>query len=159
MVSLRDVMYRVALSIMGNEDDALDAVQDTIVRLWDNRRRLSGADNPPAYCVGALRKQCVSALRNRRTVIQLDCELPISDNFEAVRSVESRDKLMILRQIIASLPREQKRVVELTIFSQCSTAEIVEITGLSNQNVRTLLSRARRKIKESFTLQNDIIHD
>lgn len=159
MVSLRDVMYRVALSIMGNEDDALDVIQDTIVRLWDSQMLLFSADNRPAYCIGALRKQCISALRSRRANQPLDCDLPLSDNCETIRSVESRDTLLTLRRIIDSLPRDQKRVIELTVFSQCSTAEIVEITGFSNQNVRTLLSRGRRKIKELFTLQNDIIHD
>lgn len=159
MVSLRDMMFRVALAIMGNEDDALDAIQDTIVRLWDNRKLLSDADNRAAYCIGALRKQCLSALRSRRPTVALNCEMPLSDNLETVRSLESRDTLLSLRRIINELPHDQKRVVELTVFSQCSTVEIVEITGLSNQNVRTLLSRGRRKIKELFTLQNNIRND
>ena len=152
---IRDTMFRVALGIMGSEDDALDAIQDTVVRLWTNRRLLAAASNSQAYCIGALRKQCLSMIRTRRDSVALEsCDLSDSDHDAAVSAIESRDSLRIIRQIIQSLPQGQKRAIELSVFSQCSNEDIARITGFSEQNVRTLLSRARRRIKELFTLHS-----
>ena len=44
--------------------------------------------------------------------------------------------------------------MELSSFGECSNEEIAEITGYSNENVRTLLSRARKTVKKLFLINN-----
>ena len=53
------------------------------------------------------------------------------------------------------LPEQQRQVLQLRAFNECSFEEIESITGLTSVNVRTLLSRGRRRLKE---LYNQVIN-
>lgn len=65
---------------------------------------------------------------------------------------ETRDQLGHLRNLIATLPKNQQDVLNLSVFGDCSNEEISEITGESAANVRQLLSRARKKLKSIYKL-------
>lgn len=151
VMPLHGVMYRVAFHIMGNADDACDAIQDTLEKLWIRRKTLSSVDNTKGYCIGALKNHCLTLLRQSKTVEHTDTLPDRADSTDIHNRIEARDNISRLRQIINGLPELQRRVISLSIFSQCSNAEICSITGLSDQNVRANLSRARHKIKELFT--------
>lgn len=49
------------------------------------------------------------------------------------------------------MPPAQKEILRLSIFEDLSAKEISEITGVSGTNVRQLLSRGRKKIKEIYS--------
>ncbi|MCM1292104.1 MAG: sigma-70 family RNA polymerase sigma factor [Bacteroides sp.] len=152
--SLSDAMYRTAFHIMRDRDDALDAVQDTLMTLWVNRHRLEAADNRRSYCIIAVRNQCISTLRSRHTVTPIDDTPDISDESSMPDRIAARDSIDLLRQIITCLPKGQQKVMELASFSQLSNDEIAEATGLSPTNIRTILSRARKKVKHLFIINS-----
>ena len=58
--------------------------------------------------------------------------------------------MLFRSSLIEKLPEQQKEVMKLRHYSECSMEEIVDLTGISATNVRTILSRARKKIKEQF---------
>lgn len=151
VMPLQNVMYRVALHIMGNADDACDAIQDTLEKLWIKRSTLSCVENAKAYCIGVLKNQCLTILRQTKATDTIDNLPDSTDSIDLSSQVEARDNISRIRLIIASLPETQRRVAELSIFSQCSNTEICSITGMTDQNVRANLSRARHRIKELFT--------
>ncbi len=156
VMPMKEVMFRIAFKILGSESDALDAIQDTLVSLWSNRSRLTMASNPQAYCLGALKNRCLSTLRTRNETVALDSN-PIAADEDAVsRAIDARDSLSLMRKLIESLPEGQRRVVSLSAFSEYTNEEIAALTGFSEQNVRTLLSRGRRRIKELFILHSPI---
>jgi RNA polymerase sigma-70 factor (ECF subfamily) len=53
-------------------------------------------------------------------------------------------------ELMSQLPPQQQEVMKLRTWGDCSLQEIAEITGMSHDNARTLLSRARRKLKELY---------
>ena len=65
--------------------------------------------------------------------------------------MEQREDMKRLLRLIAELPENQRQVLLLRHFEEKSNAEIEQETGLSNANIRVLLSRARKTIKELFT--------
>ena len=140
-------MYRVAYMILENDDDASDAVQTAMIRIWEHRDSLSEISNPEAYCITAARSAAIDMTRSRRPVNQLSdaCNLVACDS--ADERLEKGQELSAVECIIRQLPENQQRVLSLSAFSECSNAEISLITGLSDANVRTLLSRARTKLR------------
>lgn len=151
VMPLQAIMYRIALRITGNHDDACDAIQDTLVRLWNHAGSLAVAQDKSAYCVGALKKQCISLMRSRKEHAPVEI-LACNPSPESLSDdVERRDTLRIIREAIGGLPESQRRVMELSVFSQCDNSEICDITGMTDANVRAALSRGRRRIKELFT--------
>ena len=61
----------------------------------------------------------------------------------------------LVRMLIARLPRQQRMVMMLRDVKGCSYEEVERLTGLNAVNVRVLLSRARKKIREEFTKWNN----
>ena len=69
--------------------------------------------------------------------------------------METRDEVRQVKNIIAQLPEQQQKVVILRDVKECSYEEIEHITGLNSINIRVLLSRARKRIREQFNKLNN----
>ena len=66
------------------------------------------------------------------------------------KELEMQDKVEQVRHLINRLPENQRQVLRLRGIEDCSIDEIEQITGLSAVNIRVLLSRARKIIREQF---------
>ena len=143
-------MYATAMTILRNSDDASDAVQEAFTRLWEKRDDLPNIDNPEAYCVTTIRRICIDRIRRVTYPINEISEdtLLISDDSD--EQADNRESIQLVTLLMNKLPEQQRQVLQLRAFNDCSFEEIESITGLTGVNVRTLLSRARRRIRELF---------
>lgn len=140
-------VYVMCRAIVGDADEAADAVQETFVLLWEHRAGLDRVGSVEAYTRTVARNICLRRLRTRLPSGSLDKlgELP-AGNQEA----EAQSDVSHLRSLIDRLPPMQRRVMTLSAIGGCSNEEIAKITGESHDNVRQLLSRARKRIKEMY---------
>lgn len=152
IISQLPVMYRVAYSLSGDKEEAGDLVQDTMVRLWDNRETLDNITNHTAYCITVMKHRYYDMVKSRRATETLTTEPEAL--IERDELIDHRSSLELVQKIIDTLPEGQRAVIRLSAFAGQSNEEISEITGYSHENVRTLLSRARKNIKKLFTLNN-----
>ena len=143
-------MYVTAMTILRNSDDASDAVQEAFTRLWEKRDDLPNIDNPEAYCVTTIRRICIDRLRRTTYPINdlTEDTLHISDDSD--EQADNRESIQLVTLLMSKLPEQQRQVLQLRAFNDCSFEEIESITGLTGVNVRTLLSRARRRMRELF---------
>lgn len=149
-------MFAVAVTMLRDRDEAADAVQDAMTRLWEKKAELVDISVPEAFCVTMVKRICIDRLRAGQA--------HPPDGLESVRTLSAedadagaREKSMqdLISRMILLLPPSQQRVIRLSIFNECSNDEIAGITGESPSNVRQLLSRARRKIKELYLKYNN----
>lgn len=145
-------LYRVAFRLMGNARDAEDMVQEAYLKLWNKRDELTNVVNTEAYCVTLIKNLCYDTLR--KTHPDEDGhgpeELNLPTDINIVREVEQRDEVNQVRRLINRLPAQQRRVILLRDVNDCSFEDIEKATGLNAINIRVLLSRARKKIREQF---------
>lgn len=143
-------MYATAITILRNSDDASNAVQEAFTRLWEKRDDLPNIDTPEAYCVTTIKRICIDRIRKNALPINEVTEdtLLISDDSDI--QADNRESLQLVTLLMNKLPEQQRQVLQLRAFNDCSLEEIESITGLTGVNVRTLLSRARRRMKELF---------
>ena len=146
-------LYRVAYRLSGNEQDAQDILQETFLKMWSGRDKLGPIDNPVAFDITTLKHVYVDSLRRRRPD---ECqslsseEVTVASDTDVGRQIESGDALDKVTVLIDSLPDAQRRVMRMRDLADLSMEEIETATGLSPGNIRTLLSRARKKIKEQY---------
>ena len=76
---LQPVMQRMAESLLGNEEDAADVVQDCFVTLWNDRQKLRRVVNHEAWCVTMVKRRCIDLLRRRRPTVELDEALILAE--------------------------------------------------------------------------------
>ncbi len=136
-------LYSAAYALLANQDDAADAVQDTMVKLWNRRDMLITVESPLGFSLTMLRNTALDMIRGRKPSEQPNVDL-------ADRIPDEPDSEAFIRRAIASLPNAQREVVTLSAFGQLSGSEIAAATGQSADNVRQLLCRARRKLREIY---------
>ena len=147
-------LYRFAFRLTGNREDAEDLVQEAFLKLWNSRERIGEPENPAAFCMTALRNTFVDSVRRRRedsSTIPLDERLTITADNDVGRDIESRDSINMVLSLIDNLPSNQRDIMRMRDIADAPFDEIETVTGLSPGNIRTLLSRARKKIKEQYT--------
>ena len=149
-------LYGVAFRLLENEDDARDVLQDAYLKLWDKRDALGIIDNPEAFCTTLVRNMCLDLLRSphyvrERQQVELTESLPIT----APDETDARDKVQVVQTLVARLPLQQQQVIRLRDMRGYTCQEIEQLTGLSANNIRVVLSRARKKIREDYLKQRD----
>lgn len=129
-------LYRAALAILGDPQEAEDAVQDAFVRFLE--KAPEQLDSPAAWLTRVLVNGCKSRLRLAwRRVGPLPETLPAPDPQE-------REEL----EELYSLPPEDRAVIHLYYCEGYSTDEIARILGQRPGTVRSRMSRARGKLRK-----------
>ena len=132
-------LYRAALSLLGDPQEAEDAVQDAFVRYLE--RAPEELENPGAWLMRVLVNNCKSRLRLAwRRVGPLPDALPAP-------AMEERE---VLEELFA-LPPADRAVLHLYYYEGYTTDEVARITGQRPGTVRTRLSRAREKLRQLLT--------
>lgn len=148
---MRDQMYRTAFLLLRQEEDAADIVQETFVRLWENRQELAGVANVKAYCLMAVRNRSLTLIKSRRVTEELS-DMSGDSGMDSSQAVEYRETSLRVEAAINSLPENQRQAIRLSSFEQCSNEEIAVLMGITNVNVRALLSRGRKRLRELLKL-------
>lgn len=144
-------MRAMAMRLLsGNPDNVADALQDTALSLWKNLSTFEKAANRTAYVVGAVRKTCLTRISAARESFSENHIPEIADDTTA----DDKDTEEYLQTLISSLPPVQAEIVRLNVVQGYSGPEIAEKTGLSPENVRQMLSRARRTLRTLYTKKN-----
>jgi len=147
-----DAMYRMAYYVTADRDDALDAVQESVASLWEHRGELSGVQDVKSYAVTTAKRHAINILRRRTNpTAPLDSATMVPDpDADTALRIEHSDTLSKVRSLMESLSPNEQQVIRLRSQAECSISEIASITGLKETNVRQLISRARRKLKELY---------
>lgn len=146
-------LYRAAFHLMGNAQDAEDMVQEAYLKLWKRRDELpTDIANLEAYCVTLVKHVCHDTLRLAH--LEEDGrppeELPIVGNTNVAHEVELKDEAHQVMTLIGQLPDQQRQIMQMRDVEDLAYEEIEKATGLTSANIRVLLSRARKKIREQF---------
>jgi RNA polymerase sigma-70 factor (ECF subfamily) len=148
---LSDRFYRVAYHILESQEDAEDAVQELYLKLMRTPDRFSEIQDPAAFGITILRNICIDIIRRRkkRRSEELN-EYMIADDSSPDKAAAEKDKLRILIHEIDRLPHKQSIVLKMKTIEGLGYDEISQRTGLSQVNIRVLVSIARKTLKKNL---------
>ena len=143
-------LYVVAWRLTGNTQAAEDLVQETFLRLWTRRHQLANIDNPEAYSIMTLRRIFYDIKRTKHID---EAERDVSEmQHKATENlserIDAQDQWQRIRAMILALPDPQGKVMLMRDVEGRTYEEISTETGLTEVNLRSVLSRARKKIRE-----------
>ena len=151
-------LFSVAYRLMSNAQAAEDMVQETFLKLWMQRDKMEKVDNPEAYSITVLRRIFYDKMRagHLQEVDKDVGSLQVSSSQNISKQLEEADEYQRVRQLITHLPEPQARIMLMRDIEERSFDEISIETGLTEVNIRSILSRARRKIREQIkTIRHD----
>ena len=127
-------LYRYALMILANRDDAADVIQQVFATVLAHKR-LPSMDDEAAYFRTAVRNAAYSLLRKRRTARNVEFSM-----LEPVAAGCSPAEQAALEQALAALPPEQREAVHLHVYEGMTFQEISAIVDAS---INTVAARYR----------------
>lgn len=131
-------MYRTALAILGNREEARDAVQDALVRVLEKRPAFENEEHERAWLLRVTVNGCKSRLRSpwRKRRVDLSAALEIAE--ETVQGELAE---------LSRLPPKDRAAIHLYYYEGYSTAEIAAMTSEAEGTIRSRLHRARQKLR------------
>ncbi|MCD8166132.1 MAG: sigma-70 family RNA polymerase sigma factor [Bacteroides sp.] len=144
-------LYYTAYRLLKNEADAEDIVQEAYMKLWNIRETLQSVLNTEAFCVTLVKNLCLDFLRSGKgTIVRKAEELKPEHTrtLQATDTTEVKEEVKLARLLITKLPEQQQTIITMRDIKGFSYEEIEKYTGLTQVNIRVLLSRARKKIRE-----------
>jgi RNA polymerase sigma-70 factor (ECF subfamily) len=124
---------------------AEEIINDTLWIVWQRAGDFRGASRVSTWIVGIAYRRALATMRHvsvRPSLTGLD-DPEVTD--DPVADIERRD---LLDHALATLPLEQRMVLELTYYLGHSCEEIAEITACPVNTVKTRMFHARRKLRE-----------
>lgn len=156
LMRAQEVAFRFSLLVCGHAEDAEDVMQEALIRTYRHVRRIRRPEAFRTWLFRTVRTSCL--MKRRRRVDEpahvLSIDQPGGDGSPVAAAVADRgkrpDELAIdawlgrrLRRALAALPAGYRMIVLLREMEGLSTREVAQVTGMSEDNVKTRLHRAR----------------
>ena len=150
ILPLRQQLFLLSLKMLGDKQDAEDAVQEALLKMWRVRDTLKSYDTPGAFATTVTKNTCLDKIRLRKQTKTIDEYITLSDGDNPQLQLERQYTNKLILMIIQTLPSLQQQIIMMKDIDEYETGEIAEITGTTIEAVRTNLSRARKKVREEY---------
>ena len=147
------LLYRTAIVILKNDEDAEDAMQSAYLKAFAYLRSFRGESTFQTWITRILINECKMLLRKRKNVASLDNEEVSVKQSNTENPVDQLSKQQVnkwLEQSIIDLPEKYRLVYVTREVNEMSTEETANALGLSEENVKVRLHRAKSLIRESL---------
>lgn len=154
VLPLKNVLYRLALRITMNKEEAEDVVQDTLMKVWDRRDSWQEIESIEAFSLTICRNIALDKVKrsswSNESLDKAGVEPQASASATPYKRAEQRDMLDMVRRIVDSLPEKQKTCMQLRDFEGKSYKDIAQVMGISEEQVKVSIYRARQAVKQKF---------
>ena len=143
--NLENGMYRLSYSILKNEEDAKDAVQEAIYNAYKNLEKLKDKRKFKSWIYKIVTNTSFEILRNKKNYIDIEQENIAAEKIDI-------DTNLTLWKAVQGLEQPYRTTITLFYYEDMSIKEISEITGSKVDAIKKQLSRGRDKIKEEIDI-------
>lgn len=167
ILPLKNIIFRTALRIVLNREEAEDIVQDTLIKLWEKRDELENVQNLEAFALTSARNLALDRKEKKSNqTLSLDEEphhdpdesstqvpffpMKAEEGSEADSSLIREETHHFVADIINDLPEKQRTIIQLRDIEGKNYKEISELLSISESDVKVTLFRARNMMREKI---------
>lgn len=154
---IRNKIFRITKRILVSQEEAEDATQEVIVKLWEmDAAKRDGFKSIEAYSVTMAKNYCLDRLKSKQVQnLSLDERLVNAPSDSLQKKIEQTDELNLVGGLIDKLPERERMIIQLREIEQYDFNEIASVLNLPEGTIRVYLSRTRKKLRKQFTeIQN-----
>ncbi|MBR2563037.1 MAG: sigma-70 family RNA polymerase sigma factor [Paenibacillus sp.] len=144
---IRDIensLYNTAISMLRKEEDAADAIQETILKAYKSMHTLREPQYFKTWLFRILINEC-NTLLSRRSLSTSYAEVPAGHQTQSSPYDE-----VDIREVVNQLEENKRIVIVLHYFEDMSLRQIADTIGLSESAVKMRLNRARKELYQQF---------
>lgn len=151
VMPFKDKVFRLAKRLLVSTEEAEDATQEVLLKLWKQKNKMSQFKSVEAFSMTMTKNFCFDKLKSK----QAQNLKIVHSNYEdkqtpLQRQVEYNDSVHWVERIIENLPKQQKIIIQLRDIEGYDLGEISNLMEMNNTAVRVALSRARKTIREQL---------
>ena len=149
---MRDKIFRITKRILVSHQEAEDATQEVILKLWNiDPEKRNSFKSVEAYSITMAKNYCLDRLKSKQAnSISLDERIPFPDSSSLEKQMDTKDELSLAINLIDQLPYKERMIIQLREIEQYDFNQIATILDLPEGTVRVYLSRARKKLRKQF---------
>ncbi len=142
-------MFFLSRRLLRSQDEAADAVQEVMVKLWEKRDQLEAVKNKEAYAMQMVKNYSLDRLKSKQAshlkIVHSNYD---DDSLNAQEELERHSRVQMVRKMINQLPEQYKMVIQLRDIQRYDYEAIENIMEMKPTAVRVSLSRARKMLRE-----------
>src|SRR5688572_29752315 len=150
IMPIKQKLFRFALRLLGNEEDAKDIIQDAFMKVWHNKEKMGELQNLEAWCMRITRNLALDKLKSKkyRVTDHIDRahEVPASHQQTPHQRSEQSDLMRRVHGLIHALPEKYKTIPQLRDIDGLSYQEIADVLNIEMSEVKVNLHRARKQV-------------
>ena len=153
VLPLKNALYRLALRITLNTAEAEDIVQDTLIKVWDKRDGWDEIESIEAFSMTICRNLALDRIKKAEnqngSLDAISFEAPDATSNPYEQMIQ-KDRVELIKKLVDSLPERQRSCMQLRDFEGKPYREIAAILGITEEQVKVNIFRARQAIKTKF---------
>jgi RNA polymerase sigma factor (sigma-70 family) len=147
----KDKVFRLAKRLLTSTEEAEDATQEVLVKLWNKKDDLKKYSSVEALAMTMTKNYCLDQLKSKRAQNLTLVHSNYTDHDpQSDKQLEDSNSLQWVEKIISQLPEQQRILIQLRDVEQYEFEEIAKMVDMNETAIRVALSRARKKIRESM---------
>ncbi len=154
ILPLKNELYRLALRITLNPAEAEDIVQDTMIKVWNKREQWDEIESIEAFCLTICRNLSLDRIKkaDNQTAVLDESNDPPDGSYTSDPEAQTvqRDRIQLVRKLIEQLPEKQRSCIWLRDIEGKTYKEIATVMGISEQQVKVNIFRARQAIRQKY---------
>lgn len=150
-------MYKVAKSILKNEDDVCDAIQNALMSAYTNLSKLQNNQFFSTWLIRILINKSYDIANKNQKVYSnvIDIDEYNSDN--GLKSYDKYDSDSLVENVLPKIDEDLRTITVLYYYNDYSVSEISNIMQIPEGTVKSRLSRARSKIYEIIKSEEEVL--
>lgn len=151
VLPLKNRLFRLALRILGREEEARDIVQESMIRMWNYRDKLGDYRSVEAFALVVTRNLSLDRIKAKgfqRNQVPDFIEDQHAQN--PYQQMETTDIVKKVYQVMEQLPEQQRTIMHLRDIEEMEYEEIAAAMNMNVNAIRVNLSRARKYVRETI---------
>lgn len=151
VMPFKDKLYRLAKRLLTSSEEAEDATQEILLKLWSKNTKMESYNNVEAFAMTMTKNFCLDRLKSKQAGNLKLVHSNYSDDSTSLQNqVEAKDSVSWVERIMEELPEQQKMVLQLRDVEEYDFEEIGKLLEMNPTAVRVALSRARKTVREKL---------
>jgi RNA polymerase sigma factor (sigma-70 family) len=147
----KDKLFRMAKRLLVSTEEAEDATQEVLVKLWNKNDSLEQYSSVEAMAMTMTKNYCLDQLKSKRAGNLRIVHHNYTDREASLQQkVEDHDTWNWVEKIMQDLPEQQKLIVQMRDIEDMEFEEIGTVLEMNETAIRVALSRARKTIREKM---------
>ena len=147
----KDKVFRLAKRLLVSREEAEDATQEILIKLWNNKNQIEQYRNIEAFSMTMTKNLCFDKLKSKHSQNLKIIHNNYKDNHITLQNeIELKNSVDWVAKLMEDLPDQQKIVMQLRDIEQYEFNEISKMLNIKEATIRVSLSIARKTLRNKL---------